>query len=99
VCPMSDLFDKRWLHEILIELNSAECLRYSELMRRLVGVSPKTLAERLRQLEGLSIVDRLAYAEVPPRVEYRLTVRGRELAGIVQETCDWAKKWYPVGTV
>ncbi len=97
VCPMSDLFNKKWLHQILKELLHGG-LRYSELKRRLEGVSPKTLAGRLRELEGFGVVRREVFAEVPPRVEYSLTERGRELAEIIEETCDWVRRWYPVGS-
>ena len=95
VCPMTDLFDKKWVHQILKALLSTGTMRYSELKRRLKGVSPKTLVERLRDLEGYGIVERTVYAEVPIRVEYSLTERGVELAQIIEATCDWVQKWYP----
>jgi DNA-binding HxlR family transcriptional regulator len=95
VCPMTDLFDKKWVHQILKSLLSMGTMRYSELKRRLRGVSPKTLVERLRDLEEYGIVQRAVYAEVPIRVEYSLTERGVELAQIIEATCDWVKKWYP----
>ena len=95
VCPMSDLFNKKWLHAILKELLFVECMRYSELKRRLDGVSPKTLSDRLKELEGFGVVKREVFAEVPPRVEYSLTKSGRELAEIIEATCDWVQKWYP----
>lgn len=97
VCPMMDLFNKKWLHQILKELRHGR-LRYSELKRRLGGVSPKTLVERLRELEGLGVVSREVFAEVPPRVEYELTERGVELTAIIEETCDWVQRWYPTGS-
>ncbi len=95
VCPMTDLFDKKWVHQILKALLSTGAMRYSELKRRLKGVSPKTLVERLRDLEEYDIVERTVYAEVPLRVEYRLTERGVELARIIEATCNWVQKWYP----
>jgi DNA-binding HxlR family transcriptional regulator len=81
---MTDLFDKKWVHQILKALLSTGAMRYSELKRRLKGVSPKTLVERLRDLEEYGIVERTVYPEVPIRVEYRLTERGVELARIIE---------------
>lgn len=57
--------------------------RFGEIRLALDGVSPKTVAQRLKLLEGLGFLRRHAYAEIPPRVEYDLTEKGRALADIV----------------
>ncbi len=60
-------------------------LRFSDLLRSMEGISPKTLSLRLKELEEKGIVERTVYPEVPPRVEYTLTEKGRELEGILIE--------------
>jgi DNA-binding HxlR family transcriptional regulator len=65
--------------------------RFAELRRLVPGISERMLARQLRQLEGAGVVDRRAYPEVPPRVEYTLTRRGRALADILQQLAEWAE--------
>jgi DNA-binding HxlR family transcriptional regulator len=94
ICPMSDLFTKKWLHFIVKYLDEKGALRYSELKKLLGGVSPKTLTERLRELENYGILTRTVYPEVPPRVEYELTEKGLDLSVAINYMCDWVTKWY-----
>lgn len=67
--------------------------RFCELERSLKGISPRTLSLRLRELEAQGIVDRHTYAEVPPRVEYRLTDKGRALVPVVNAMRSFGIKW------
>ncbi len=97
-CPMMDLLDRKWVRRILRTLKIEGTMRFSELEKSLTGVSPKTLTERLRDLEKREIVERIVHAEVPIRVEYRLTERGAELAGFIVATCVWVQKWYPAAS-
>lgn len=69
--------------------------RFGELRRSLGTVSPKTLAERLRELEADGILTREAFAEVPPRVIYRLTSKGESLQAVVESIRSWGEIWYP----
>ncbi len=94
-CPMIDLIDRKWVRRILKMLLIKGAMRFSELEKSLTGISPKTLTERLRDLEDKEMVVRTVYAEVPIRVEYSLTERGVEVARLVVATCDWVQKWYP----
>ena len=75
------LITKRGTLEILIPLcwHYANPVRYMKLEQTLKGFSSKTLAIRLKELEGSGILVRQAYHEIPPRVEYRLTNKGQEL--------------------
>ena len=57
--------------------------RFGELLEALGNVSPKTLSQRLKQLEEIKLVERRAYAEIPPRVEYLLTEKGLALINIL----------------
>ena len=63
--------------------------RFGELRRSLAGVSPRTLAQRLKELEDTGILKRTIYAEVPPRTEYTLTDKGRSLSPILEQMRDW----------
>jgi len=71
--------DGRWKLTILFRLFAFAKLRFSELERSLPGVSQKVLAQRLRELERDGIIGRTVHPEVPPRVEYCLTERGKAL--------------------
>jgi len=89
---------KKWALLILSSLIRGQKLRYSELMNRLGGISPKTLTERLRELENEGIIKRELFAEVPPRVEYSLTKKGTELATSLVHVLNWVEKWYPAAS-
>jgi DNA-binding HxlR family transcriptional regulator len=89
------LLSRKWALLILSSLVSSNKLRYSELFHKLNGISPKTLTERLRELENEGIVKREAFSEIPPRVEYSLTEKGTELALSSVHIINWAEKWYP----
>ncbi|MER5226869.1 winged helix-turn-helix transcriptional regulator [Streptomyces flaveus] len=64
--------------------------RFTELRDALPGISPHTLTSRLRQFEETGIVTRTAYAEIPPRVEYRLTPVGEGLREVLEAMATWA---------
>jgi DNA-binding HxlR family transcriptional regulator len=66
--------------------------RFGELRHSLNKVSPKTLTDRLRFLESKGIITRTVYPEVPPRVEYALTERGRELGAIIDAMAQWGAR-------
>jgi len=63
--------------------------RFSALGRDLPGISQKVLTQQLREMERDGIVARKVYAQVPPKVEYSLTVTGRSLLPVVQVMCRW----------
>ncbi|GGZ88964.1 transcriptional regulator [Streptomyces subrutilus] len=63
--------------------------RFTELRDALPGISPHTLTSRLRQFEATGIVTRTAYAEIPPRVEYRLTPLGEGLRDVLEAMASW----------
>jgi DNA-binding HxlR family transcriptional regulator len=67
--------------------------RFCELERSLAGISPRTLSLRLRALEEEGIVVRKTYPEVPPRVEYALTEKGRALLPIVEDMREFGSRW------
>jgi DNA-binding HxlR family transcriptional regulator len=71
--------------------------RFCELERSLAGISPRTLSLRLRALEEEGIVQRQTFSEVPPRVEYALTEKGRALLPIIDDMRSYGEDWLGVG--
>jgi len=67
--------------------------RFCELERALAGISPRTLSLRLRGLEEEAIVERHTFGEVPPRVEYALTEKGRALLPIIDDMREYGDEW------
>ena len=76
VCHTAEIISGKWTLLVIRDL-AAGCSRFCELERSLEGISPRTLSLRLRALEAEGIVERRTYPEVPPRVEYTLTAKGR----------------------
>jgi DNA-binding HxlR family transcriptional regulator len=92
-CPSRVLLDhitSRWAVLVVVAL-ADRTLRWGELRRRLKGVTDKMLAQSLRTLEADGLVSREVFPEVPPRVDYSLTTRGRELAVLMLPLVDWAR--------
>jgi len=80
----------RWKLRILFQLFGGRVQRFSELERALSGISQKVLNQQLRQLELDGIVERVAYAESPPRVEYSLTPWGQALCPALDALLQWS---------
>ena len=99
-CPISDLLARlgdKWSVLVLVALSESEsgCLRFSELMRAVHGISQRMLTATLRHLERDGVLTRRIYAEVPPRVEYRLTARGEGLLVPVRALVAWMLNEWP----
>ncbi|WP_279637236.1 winged helix-turn-helix transcriptional regulator [Corallococcus sicarius] len=84
------LLEGRWKLMILFQLFGGRVVRFSEFERAIPGISQKMLAQQLRQLERDGLVHRVVYAEVPPRVEYRLTAWGQSLCPALDGLLRWA---------
>ena len=67
-------------------------LRYGELKRVIVGVTPKMLTQTLKELESDGLIVRKVYLEVPPKVEYSLTETGKELIPFISQMRSWGEK-------
>lgn len=94
-CPIertARLVGNKWTLLIIRDLLDG-CKRFSELQRSLAGISPRTLSERLSMLEEAGLVRRKAYAEIPPRVEYSLTEKGRALVPLIEAMREYGEKW------
>jgi DNA-binding HxlR family transcriptional regulator len=91
---LRNLITKRGTLEILIPLCcSTSPVRHKKFRETLKGISSKTLAYRLQELEKGGIMERHSYNEIPPRVEYRLTPKGQELVESVIALLQWMRKW------
>ncbi|MEO6532605.1 MAG: helix-turn-helix domain-containing protein [Pseudolysinimonas sp.] len=94
-CPIArsvSVLDGKWTLLILREL-FVDTRRFGELRAGLPGISPKTLADRLRAMEGQGIVHREVFPEIPPRVEYSLTPFGRTLSPVIEALREWGENW------
>ena len=67
--------------------------RFGQLQESLGNISPKTLSQRLKMLEGADLITRQAYAEIPPRVEYDLTETGQALSSIIKALTDFGERY------
>src|SRR3954452_21228219 len=92
VCRTADIVCGKWTMLIIRDLAEGSC-RFCELERSLQGISPRTLSLRLRGLEEEGVLERRTYPEVPPRVEYALTEKGRALVPIVESMRAYGIEW------
>ncbi|MBO0778595.1 MAG: helix-turn-helix transcriptional regulator [Ktedonobacteraceae bacterium] len=95
VCPVArtaQIISGKWTILVIRDL-AAGVKRFNQLERSLHGISPKTLSERLRSLEEEGIIQRQTFAEVPPRVEYSLTEKGRDLVYVIESMRHYGKQW------
>ena len=92
-CPIRNVLSRvgdKWSMLVLFTLENNENIRFKELQRNIPDISQKILTLTLRTLEGDGLVARKAYAEVPPRVEYALTEKGKSLLPLINNLIDWA---------
>jgi DNA-binding HxlR family transcriptional regulator len=92
VCRTAEVVCGQWTLLIIRDLADGRS-RFCELERSLEGISPRTLSLRLRALEEEGILERQTYPEVPPRVEYGLTEKGRALLPIVEAMRSYGEGW------
>jgi DNA-binding HxlR family transcriptional regulator len=92
-CPLEGIIDvisKKWALLIINAIGNYGCLRFNRLMEELRGISPKMLADTLKQLQEEKLLKRESFAEIPPRVEYSLTKDGEGLREAVIPILKWA---------
>ena len=91
---LRNLITKRGIFEMLIPLcYTTNPVRYKQFRELMKGISSKTLARRLKELEKDGILERQAYNEIPPRVEYKMTKKGQELVESILNLIQWMIKW------
>ncbi|MGK5533631.1 winged helix-turn-helix transcriptional regulator [Streptomyces sp. URMC 129] len=90
IAPVVDIVFSRWTTPILWSLHTFGRQRFVELERRIPGLTPKVLTQRLRQLERDGLVVRTYYREIPPRVEYEISELGLSLAPLFAHLAEWS---------
>jgi DNA-binding HxlR family transcriptional regulator len=92
VCRTAEVVCGKWTLLLIRDLAEGRS-RFCELERSLEGISPRTLSLRLRALEDEGVLERHTFPEVPPRVEYALTEKGRDLLPIVEDMRAYGERW------
>ena len=92
VAACAEIIGAKWTALLVHDLSEGP-RRFTELEHSCVGISPRTLSERLRALEDEGIVIRRSYAESPPRVEYELTAKGEALLPIIDAMRGFGRDW------
>jgi len=92
VAACAEIIGAKWTALLVHDLSEGP-RRFSELEHSCSGISPRTLAERLRVLETEGIVERHSFAESPPRVEYELTEKGAALLPIISAMSRYGHAW------
>lgn len=99
ICPRFEkaieILSKRWTALIVYQLLSGP-QRFCEIENAISNLSGKVLTERLRELESEEIVQRNVYPEIPVRIEYSLTEKGKALAPVFANIAKWAEQWIEV---
>ena len=92
MCRTAEIVCGKWTLLVIRDLAEGRS-RFCELERSLAGISPRTLSLRLRALEEEGIVERQTFPEVPPRVEYVLTDKGRALVPLIEDMRAYGAEW------
>ena len=94
-CPTEttlEVISGRWKVMVIYWLLQGE-RRFNQLQRDLAGITHRTLAKQLKEMEADGLVERHDYGEIPPRVDYRLTPLGRSLQPVLMAMQDWAQQY------
>ncbi|NLY44450.1 MAG: helix-turn-helix transcriptional regulator [Tissierella sp.] len=96
-CPLEyglDIFGGKWKSRVICVLAEKEILRYSAIRKEMTNITDSILASTLKELIHDDIIERKQYNEIPPRVEYRLTDKGRSVVPILQNICQWSGAYH-----
>ncbi len=96
-CPLEyglEIFGGKWNSRVICVLSTKKTLRYSELRKEMGNITDAVLAATLKNLIENKMVIRKSYDEVPPRVEYSLSEKGKSVIPILQSICHWAGAFY-----
>ncbi len=86
------LINGKYKMVVLYTLGTFEVVRFNELKRFIKPISYKTLSSTLKELEDDELVIRTEYPQIPPKVEYRLSERGKSLLPLLNQMCDWGEE-------
>ena len=95
-CPITPLLlilQGKWKNQVLYELCIKEPIRFGELKRNLAGITNTMLTNSLRELEADGLISREQFNEIPPRVEYSFTQKGRDLMPVFYAMMNWGFKY------
>ena len=101
-CPMyyaMSVLEGKWKWIILWEIHKEGVIRYNRLREILKPIAHKTLSQQLKELESDAIVHREQYNQVPPKVEYSLTEKGKTLIPILSLMYEWGKEHRPTDKI
>ncbi|TAH34062.1 transcriptional regulator [Candidatus Saccharibacteria bacterium] len=93
IASAMEIIGNKWTALILRDLCSGP-KRFGELEKSVGSINPRTLSQRLDDLEQHGIVTKRSYAEVPPRIEYTLTQKGEDLVPVLKQMAAWGEKYY-----
>ena len=96
-CPLEyglNIFGGKWNSRVICVLNTLGTLRYSQIRNEMANITDAVLAATLKDLIKEDLVERKQYDEIPPRVEYSLTDKGRSVVPIFQSICSWSGMYY-----
>ena len=93
IASAMQIIGNKWTALILRDLATG-AKRFGELEKSVSGINPRTLSQRLDDLEQHGIITRHSFAEVPPRCEYTLTEKGRDLIPVLKQMATWGTKYY-----
>jgi len=98
LCPKYEgamkILGKRWTGLILHVLMRGAA-RFKDIRESVPHMSDKMLSERLKELEELGILERKVYPQMPVRIEYELTDKGKDLRPVIESIQAWGEKWIP----
>lgn len=96
-CPLEyglNIFGGKWKSRIICVLAEKELLRYSDLRKEMANITDAVLAATLKELQNDDIIIRKQYDEIPPRVEYALSEKGKSVVPILQSICQWSGAYH-----
>lgn len=93
IASAMQIIGNKWTALILRDLFSGP-MRFCELEKSVGNINPRTLSQRLDDLETHGIITKQSYAEVPPRIEYTLTQKGQDLRPILKQMAAWGTKYH-----
>lgn len=95
LCPLEyglDIFGGKWKSRIICVLSAKDIMRYNEIRKELGNITDAVLAAMLKELIANRLISRTQYNEIPPKVEYALTEKGKSVLPILQSICIWSRQ-------
>lgn len=96
-CPLEyglTIFGGKWKSRIICVLSANGRMRYSQIRKEMYNITDAVLASTLKDLLEDGVIARKSYDEIPPRVEYYLTDKGKSVVPILQSICEWSDIFY-----